>query len=133
MSRLNTASLNYFNAFSLPTLTDRVLQNHYVQNSSTTKLNTFDIRLDWNASPNNLFFFRFSHDNSTSNNESELPQQTGQPPFSANGAENFGRGRGYDLGYTPFLLGLLMKRASHTTATTTDLLHRITGSMLVRH
>jgi len=100
MGRLNMAGLNYFNAFPMPSRTDRVLQNYYVQNSSTTKLNTFDIRLDWNASPNDLFFFRYSYDNSTSNNESELPQQPGQPPLSANGAENFGRGRGYDLGYT---------------------------------
>ena len=99
-ARLNTATLNYFNAFPLPSRTDRVLQNYYVQNSSTSKLNTFDVRLDWNASPNNLFFFRYSYDNSTSNNESELPQQPGHPPLSANGAANFGRGRGYDLGYT---------------------------------
>ncbi len=98
--RLNPATLNYFNAFPLPTRTDRVLQNYYVQNSSTSKLNTFDARLDYNLSPNNLFFFRFSYDNSTSDNQSELPQQPGHPPLSANGSQNFGHARGYDLGYT---------------------------------
>ena len=98
--RLNTATLNYFNAFPLPSRTDRVLQNYLVQNNSTTKYNTFDIRLDWNATPIDLFFFRFSYDNSTSDNQSELPQQPGHPPLSANGAENYGHARGYDLGYT---------------------------------
>lgn len=98
--RLNPATVNYFNAFPLPSRTDRVLQNYFVQNSSTTKLNTFDARLDYNFSPNNLFFFRFSYDNSTSNNQSELPQQPGHPPLSANGSKNFGHDRGYDLGYT---------------------------------
>ena len=99
-ARLNPITLNYFNAYPLPSRTDRVLQNYFVQNSSTTKYNTFDIRLDWNATTSDLFFFRFSYDNSTSDNQSELPQQPGHPPLSANGAENFGHDRGYDLGYT---------------------------------
>ena len=99
-ARLNPATVNYFNAFPLPTRTDRVLQNYLVQNNSTQKYNTFDARLDWNATAQDLFFFRFSYDNSTSNNQSELPQQPGHPALSANGAENFGHGRGYDLGYT---------------------------------
>ena len=99
-ARLNPATLNYFNAFPLPSRTDRVLQNYFVQNSSTTRYNTFDARMDWNASAADLFFFRFSYDNSTSDNQSELPQQAGHPPLSANGSENFGHDRGYDLGYT---------------------------------
>ncbi len=98
--RLNPATLNYFNAFPLPSRTDRVLQNYFVQNSSTQKYNTFDVRLDYNLSAKNQLFFRTSYDNSTSNNQSELPQQPGHPPLSANGAENFGHDRGYDLGYT---------------------------------
>ena len=99
-NRLNPGAVNYLNAFPLPTRTDRVLQNYFVQNSSTTKYNTFDVRLDWTASPTNLFFFRYSYDNSTSDNQSELPQQPGHPPLSANGAENYTHARGYDLGYT---------------------------------
>ena len=98
--RLNPATLNYFNAFPLPTRTDRVLQNYLVNNNSTSNYNTFDVRLDYNLSTNNQFFFRASYDNSTSDNQSELPQQPGHPPLSANGAENFGHDRGYDLGYT---------------------------------
>jgi hypothetical protein len=110
-NRLNPATLNYFRAFPMPSRTDRVLQNYLVQNSSASKYNTFDIRLDWNASPNNLFFFRFSYDNSTSDNQSELPQQPGQSPLSANGSENFGHGRGYDLGYTHILSARIVNDA----------------------
>ncbi len=99
-NRLNPGAVNYLNAFPLPTRTDRVLQNYFVQNSSTTRYNTFDARFDWTASPTDLFFFRYSYDNSTSNNQSELPQQAGHPPLSANGAENYTHARGYDLGYT---------------------------------
>ena len=98
--RLNPVAVNYLKAFPLPTRTDRVLQNYFVANSSTSKYNTFDVRLDWNPSSGDLFFFRTSYDNSTSNNQSELPQQPGQPPLSANGAENYTHARGYDLGYT---------------------------------
>ncbi len=99
-NRLNTAAVNYFNAFPLPTRTDRVLNNYFTQNSSNRKFNTFDARLDWNPSSNNLFFFRFSYDNSTSNQSSELAQNGNNPPLSANGQENFLHARGYALGYT---------------------------------
>jgi hypothetical protein len=71
--RLNPAAVNYLNAFPMPTVTDRLLDNFLVNNSSTSNYNTFDARLDWNPSAKDLFFVRFSYDNSTSDNESELP------------------------------------------------------------
>ncbi len=100
MARLNPAAVNYFNAFPLPSRTDRVLNNYLTHNSSNAKYNTFDARLDWNASSHDLFFFRSSYDNSTSNQASELDQNGTNPPLSANGQQNFLHARGYDLGYT---------------------------------
>ena len=94
-SRLNPAAVNYLNAYPLPTRTDRVLQNYLVANkASATKFNTFDARLDWNPSSNDLFFFRSSYDNSTSLNASEFAL------LPANGGSNYTHARGYDLGYT---------------------------------
>ena len=98
--RLNPAAVNYLNAFPMPSRTDRVLQNYFVANNSTSNYNTFDARLDWDPSPADLFFFRASYDNSISDNQSELPQQPGHAPLSANGSENYTHARGYDLGYT---------------------------------
>ena len=99
--RLNPAALNYFNAFPLPTRTDRVLNNYLTDAHGTTAYNTFDVRLDWNPNSNNLFFFRSSYDNSVSANTSELAQNgPNEPPLSANGQANFLHARGYDLGYT---------------------------------
>jgi len=98
--RLNSAAVNYLNAFPLPSRTDRVLNNYLVQNNSVRKYNTFDARLDWNASAQDLLFFRHSYDNSTSNQASELAQNGTNPPLSANGQQNFLHARGYALGYT---------------------------------
>jgi hypothetical protein len=98
--RLNPAAINYLNAFPMPSRSDRVVDNYFVDNSSTSNYNTFDARLDWNPSSSDLFFFRFSYDNSTSNNQSELPQQPGYAALSANGAKNYTHARGYVVGYT---------------------------------
>lgn len=98
--RLNSAAVNYLSAFPMPTRTDRLLNNFLVNNSSTSNYNTFDARIDWNLSSSDLFFFRASYDNSTSDNESELPQQPGYPLLSANGSKNYTHARGYVLGYT---------------------------------
>ncbi|MDE1176379.1 MAG: TonB-dependent receptor [Edaphobacter sp.] len=99
-NRLNPAAVNYLNAFPMPTRTDRLLNNYFVNNSSTSNYNTFDARLDWNPSASDLLFLRFSYDNSTSNNQSELPQQPNYPLLSANGSKNYTHARGYALGYT---------------------------------
>ena len=101
-ARLNPVSVNYLNAFPLPTRTDRLIGNYFFQQNQVGKYNTFDTRLDWNASSSNLFFFRFSYDNTTENTPSQLAQNGTNPPLEAgsNSGDNYLHGRGYDLGYT---------------------------------
>ena len=94
-TRWNPAAINYFNAFPLPSRSDRVLQNYLSQQQNAVKYNTFDARLDWNASPKDLFFLRFSYDNSTTNETSQLG-----PTLPNNAGSNYTHARGYDLGYT---------------------------------
>ena len=99
-ARLNPAAVAFFNSFPLPSRTDRVEQNYLVQQSNNQKYNTFDARLDWTASRTDLFFFRFSYDNTTNNTNSAFPQNGTNPPLNAQGGQNFLHARGYDLGYT---------------------------------
>ena len=99
-NRLNPASVNYLNAFPLPTRTDRLIGNYFFQQTQVGKYNTFDTRLDWNASASDLFFFRYSYDNTSSNQNSQLAQNGTYPPLNASGQQNYLHGRGYDLGYT---------------------------------
>ena len=99
-NRLNPVSVNYLNAFPLPTRTDRLIGNYFYQQTQVGKYNTFDTRLDWNASGSDLFFFRFSYDNTSSNQNSQLAQNGTNPPLNANGQQNYLHARGYDLGYT---------------------------------
>jgi Carboxypeptidase regulatory-like domain/TonB dependent receptor len=100
VNRLNPASVNYLNAFPLPTLTDRLVGNYFFQQNQVGKYNTFDTRLDWNASSSDLFFFRVSYDSTSQNQNSQLAQNGTAPLLNASGQENFLHGRGYDLGYT---------------------------------
>ncbi len=99
-NRLNPASVNYLNAFPLPTLTDRLIGNYFYQQTQIGKYNTFDTRLDWNPSPRDLFFLRFSYDNTSSNQNSQLARNGNAPLLNASGQQNYLHGRGYDLGYT---------------------------------
>ena len=99
-NRLNPASVNYLNAFPLPTRTDRLIGNYFFQQNQIGKYNTFDTRLDWNATAKDIFFFRFSYDNTSSNQNSQLAQNGSNPPLNASGQQNYLHGRGYDLGYT---------------------------------
>ncbi len=99
-NRINPVSQNYLNAFPLPTRTDRLIGNYFYQQTQIGKYNTFDARTDWNASRSDLFFFRFSYDNTTSNQNSQLAQNPGYPLLNANGQLNYLHARGYDLGYT---------------------------------
>ncbi len=99
-ARLNPAAVNFFNAFPLPSRTDRVLQNFLVQQSNNQKFNTFDARMDWTASRSDLFFFRFSYDNTTNNTNSGFPANGTSPQLNAQGGQNYLHARGYDLGYT---------------------------------
>lgn len=95
-SRLNPAAVNYLNAFPTPTRTDRYLNNYLDTQSESNKYNTFDIRLDWNASPSNMAFFRMSYDNSVNSKTSEF---TNLPAGGGTGT-NPTHARGYDLGFT---------------------------------
>jgi hypothetical protein len=99
-NRLNPVSVNYLNAFPLPTRTDRLIGNYFYQQTQIGKYNTFDTRLDWNASGSDLFFFRVSYDNTTSDQNSQLAQNGTAPLLNASGQDNYLHGRGYDLGYT---------------------------------
>ena len=94
--RLNPAAVNYLNAFPLPTRTDRYHNNYLDNQSSTNKYNTFDIRLDWNASAKDIAFARFSYDNSVNAKTSEF---TNLPAGGGTGT-NPTHARGWDFGYT---------------------------------
>ncbi len=99
-NRINTVAQNYLNAFPLPTRTDRLIGNYFYQQNQIGKYNTFDTRLDWNASHRDLFFLRFSYDNTSSDQNSQLADNPGYPPLNASGQINYLHARGYDLGYT---------------------------------
>ncbi len=94
MARLNPAAVNYLNAYPLPTSPNQVLQNYSFQQQSAIKYNRFNSRIDWAASPRDLFFFRFSYDNSVNGSTSKFPAL----PHDA--GTSYVHARGYDLGYT---------------------------------
>jgi hypothetical protein len=98
-SRLNPAAVNYLNAFPMPSRTDRYLNNYLVTQSEANKYNTFDGRIDWNISPNNMAFLRFSYDNSVNTKTSEFANL----PAGGGTGINPTHARGYDLGYTHIL------------------------------
>lgn len=95
-SRLNPAAVNYLNAFPTPSRTDRYLQNYLDTQSEANKYNTFDGKMDWNATPNDMAFFRFSYDNSVNTKTSEFANL----PAGGGTGINPTHARGYDLGYT---------------------------------
>ena len=76
------------------------MEIYFYQQTQIGKYNTFDSRIDWNASQSDLFFFRFSYDNTSSNQNSQLAANGTGPQLNASGQQNFLHGRGYDLGYT---------------------------------
>ena len=94
--RLNPAAVNYLNAYPLPSRTDRYLDNYLDTQSEANKYNTFDGRIDWNASPNNTAFIRFSYDNSVNTKTSEFEYL----PAGGGTGTNPTHARGYDIGYT---------------------------------
>ncbi len=94
-ARLNPAAVNYLNAYPLPTRTNEVLENYSFQQQSAIKYNRFNARTDWTASPKDLFFFRFSYDNSVNGSTSKLG-----PNLPHDAGTSYVHARGYDLGYT---------------------------------
>ncbi len=95
-ARLNPAAVNYLNAFPMPTRTDRYINNYLDQQTEHNRYNTFDGRIDWNATRNDLAFFRFSYDNSVNTKTSEFQNL----PAGGGTGNNPTHARGYDLGYT---------------------------------
>lgn len=94
-ARLNPAAVNYLNAYPLPTRTDRVLQNYLFTQQFAIKYNRFNARTDWTLSPKDLFFFRFSYDNSVNGATSKLG-----PSLPHDAGTSYVHARGYALGYT---------------------------------
>ncbi len=103
--RLNPAAVNYLNAYPLPTTSTSVLQNYSYQQQSAIKYNRFNARTDWRQSPNDLFFFRFSYDNSVNGTTSKFPAL----PHDA--GTSYVHARGYDLGYTRVFTSNLVNEA----------------------
>ena len=105
--RLNSAAVNYLNAFPLPNATGSVngTENNYVTSRhNVTHNNTFDVRADANLAQSDRLFARFVYDNSNFTRTSSLPNL---PAGFASGA-NFVHGRGYALGEThPFSVNML--------------------------
>ncbi len=106
-ARLNPAAVNYLNAFPTPTRTDRYLNNYLDNQTADNKYNTFDVKMDWNATPTDMAFIRMSYDNSVNTKTSEF----------ANLPAGFGTGtnpthaRGWDLGYTHIFSPSLVNEA----------------------
>ncbi|MCU1313724.1 MAG: hypothetical protein JWM54_1481, partial [Acidobacteriaceae bacterium] len=96
--RLNPAAVNYLNAYPQPNVpgTQGGTQNNYrTIRQDVRHYNTFDVRLDWNASSKDLAFARFTYDNSQFSRTSEFPTL---PAGFASGSNNV-HARGYALGY----------------------------------
>lgn len=95
----NPVTIKYLNAYDLPNVagTFNGTQNNYrTIRSDIRHFNTFDGRLDYQASSKNRAFARFTYDNSDFNRTSRL---TNLPAGFASG-ENLVHGRGYALGDT---------------------------------
>ncbi len=106
-NRLNSAAVNYFNAYPLPNVsgTANGTQNNYrTIRRQVTHYNTFDVRLDWNASAHDTAFARFAYDQSEFTRTSEFATL---PAGFASGA-NTTHARGIAIGethtFTPNLL-----------------------------
>jgi hypothetical protein len=95
-ARMNQAAQNYLNAFPTPTRTDRYHNNYLDNQSEANKYNTFDGRIDWNATSKDTAFFRFSYDNSVNTKTSEFEKL----PAGGGTGINPTHARGYDIGYT---------------------------------
>ncbi len=99
LSRLNPAAVNYLNAFPLPTpslATNSILDNYETFQTDIINYNDFDVRMDWNASAKDLFFARFSYDNSVETKSSFFAKL----PAGFGTGSSYTHARGYDLGYT---------------------------------
>ncbi len=92
---MNAAALNYFNAYPTPTRAG-VVNNFLTHEQQFTHYNTFDLRFDWNATPKDMAFIRFSYDNSAFTKTPEL----GTLPSGMGTGSSYTHARAYGLGYT---------------------------------
>jgi Carboxypeptidase regulatory-like domain len=92
---MNTAALNYFNAYPAPTRAG-VVNNYLAHEQQFTHYNTFDVRFDWNASSKDMAYIRFSYDNSAFTKTPEL----GTLPSGFGTGSAYTHARSYALGYT---------------------------------
>jgi hypothetical protein len=91
----NAAAINYFNAYPAPTRAG-VANNFLAHEQQFTHYNTFDIRLDWNASSKDVAFARFSYDNSAFTKTPEL----GTLPSGFGTGSSYTHARAWALGET---------------------------------
>jgi hypothetical protein len=91
----NAAAINYFNAYPPPVRTG-VVNNFLAHEQQFTHYNTFDVRLDWNASSKDVAFARFSYDNSAFTKTPEL----GTLPSGFGTGSSYTHARSYALGET---------------------------------
>ncbi len=97
--RLNSAALNYLNAYPLPNVqgtTNGTENNYQTVRTNIQHANTFDVRADAALAQTDRIFFRFAYDNSNFTRTSQLPNL---PAGFASG-QNFVHARGYALGET---------------------------------
>lgn len=92
---INKAALNYFNAYPQPTRAG-VVNNFLAHERQFTHYNTFDVRLDWNATSKDRAFARFSYDNSAFTKTPEL----GTLPSGYGSGSSFTHARSWALGWT---------------------------------
>jgi hypothetical protein len=91
----NAAGVNYFKAYPTPT-TSGVVNNFLTHKQQFTHYNTFDVRFDWNATPKDQIFVRFSYDNSAFTETPEL----GTLPSGFGTGSSYTHARAYGAGYT---------------------------------
>ncbi|MGI8773021.1 MAG: TonB-dependent receptor domain-containing protein [Acidobacteriaceae bacterium] len=120
-ARLNPVAQKYLNAYPLANVpgTNNGTQNNYrTIRQQVSHYNTFDARLDYNATVRDLLFARFSYDNSQFTRTSEFPNL---PAGFASGSNNV-HARGYEVGYdhtfTPTVINQF--RAGYTRYTLTN-------------
>ena len=92
---INTAGLNYFNAYPAPSRAG-VTNNFLTHKQQDTHYNTFDVRFDYDATSKDVFFARFSYDNSAFTETPEL----GTLPSGSGTGSSYTHARSYALGYT---------------------------------
>ena len=119
--RANPAGLKYLQAYDLPNVAgtnNGTLNNFRAQRTDIRHFNTFDTRVDYNASSKDRLFARFTYDNSDFNRTSRLRNL---PAGFASG-ENLVHGRGYALGETHVFTANLLNefRAGYNRYTFTN-------------